>query len=82
MLKQSIDLILDTIGLPPCNDINKASKMIREAVKKDTRLKRHIDEVIKVCSDIVYNPGSEHAEELNMSFENKEPIEAVKSYVA
>ena len=45
--------------------------MIREAVKKDSSLKSHIDEVIKVCSDIVYNPESEHAEELNMSFENK-----------
>ena len=35
LLKKSIDLVLDTLGLPPCDDIYKARKMIRDAVKKD-----------------------------------------------
>ena len=38
LLKESIDLVLDTLGLPPCDDIYKGRKMIRDAVKKDRKV--------------------------------------------
>ena len=37
-LKQALDLVVDALSLPPCNDINIARKMIRDAVEKDTNV--------------------------------------------
>ena len=34
-LKEALDIVLDTLGLPPCDDIHIARKMIRDTVKKD-----------------------------------------------
>ena len=33
LLKQTLDLVLDTLGLPPCDDIYRARNMIRDAVR-------------------------------------------------
>ena len=35
LLKQTIHLVLDTLGLPACDDIYEGRRMIREAVKRD-----------------------------------------------
>ena len=41
--KQAIDLVLDTLGLPPCDDISEAREMIREAIKNDRRVQNNIE---------------------------------------
>ena len=33
LLKEALNLVLDTIGLPPCDDINEARKIIRHKVE-------------------------------------------------
>ena len=38
LLKESIDLVLDTLGLQKCDDIHRGRRMIREAVKKDRQI--------------------------------------------
>ena len=70
-----MDLILDAIHLPPCDDIYVARKMVRQAVKRDRRVKAHIDEVIKLATGIVYKDSEEDkVEESQLN-----PIEAIRS---
>ena len=70
-LKEALDIVLDTLGLPPCDDIQKARTLIRKAVRKDRNLQEHIDDVIKLASNIVY--GTEDNDEVcsNASLERR-----------
>ena len=38
MLRQVLDIVLDTLGLPQCDDIYRARKMIRDAVENDREM--------------------------------------------
>ena len=54
MLRQVLALVLDTLGLPQCDDIYRARKMIRDAVERDREAKKEIDLVIKLATNVVY----------------------------
>ena len=62
-----MSLVLDTIGLPPCDDIYEASKMIRARCERDRNVMKHINEVIKLATNIVYGGGDEVASGSNPS---------------
>ena len=62
-LKLTLDHVLDTLGLPPCDDIQKARKVIRDAVDSDRTFQKHIDEVIKLATNIVYDKREKKEEE-------------------
>ena len=70
-----MDLILDAIHLPPCDDIYVARKMVRQAVKRDRKVKAHINEVIKLATDIVYKDSEEDESEESQLI----PIEDIRS---
>ena len=53
-LKEALDLVLDTLGLPECDDIYRARKMIREAVENDRSVQKEIDLIIKLSINVVY----------------------------
>lgn len=57
LLKQTLDIVLDTLGLPQCDDIYKAREMIRDAVNQDRWFQEYIDKIIKLASNIVYGVG-------------------------
>ena len=61
LLKEALSLVLDTLGLPPCDDIFKARKMIRDQVKRDGSVKKYIEEVIKLAYNIAKGRGDEYA---------------------
>ena len=42
-LKEAMDLLLDTIGLPPCGDIQRARELIRRAIRQDRIKKEQVD---------------------------------------
>ena len=76
-----MNVILDAIGLPPCDDIQKARKMIREACEKDRTVRENIDEVIHLAVNIVH--GKEDEQEINMSRVSQLlPVENIKSFVS
>ena len=54
LLKEALDLVLDTLGLPECDDIYRARKMIREAVENDKSVQKEIDLIIKLSINVVY----------------------------
>ena len=53
-LKEALDLVLDTLGLPECDDIYRAREMIRKAVEKDRSVQKEIDLIIKLSINVVY----------------------------
>ena len=81
-IKKSIDLILDTLGLPPCDDIHKARKMIRKAINNNRNVQKHIKEVIKLSYGVIHHPEKDLKIELDISSENWEEVEAIESFVA
>ena len=42
-LKEAMDLLLDTIGLPSCGDIQRARELIRRAIRQDRIKKEQVD---------------------------------------
>ena len=81
-LKEAMDLVLDTLGLPPCGDIQRARESIRRAIRKDRIKKEHIDYVIKLVSNIVYDTEDNNEERSNASIERRmEQIDDIKSFV-
>ena len=50
-----MDLILNTIGLPSCDNALKARRIIKEAIQKDRHVQANIDEVAKLAADMVYS---------------------------
>ena len=82
LLKKTLDLVLDTIGLPECNNINEGRQMIRDAVSKDRNIEKCIDEVIKLASNIVYGKEDQESVDSHHSIESQlEQIESIKSFV-
>ena len=56
LIKQTLNLVLDTLGLPQCDNIFEARKMIHEEVKKDRTVQKHIDEIIKLSYNMIHHP--------------------------
>ena len=81
-LKRTIDLVLDTLGLPACDDIHVGRRMIREAVRNNRMFQENIGEIIKLASNIAYGKEDQSAEGSNHSIERQiEQIESIKSFV-
>ena len=62
MIKQTIDLVLDTLSLPKCDNIYEARNMIRTAVNQDRDVQKHIDEIIKLSYNMIHHPEPEESE--------------------
>ena len=75
MLKEALDIVLDILGLPPCDDIHEIRIMIRDVVENDRKVKMHIDEIIKLAANIVYGNEDKGTEE------QLEQIASIKNFV-
>ena len=49
-----MNLILDTLGLPPCDDVHEARRKVREIVRNDREVQFEIDEIIRLSANIAY----------------------------
>ena len=82
LLKKTIDLVLNTIGLSECDNIYEGRQMIRDAVNKDRDIENHIDEVINLATNIVYGKEDQNSAASKLSIESQlEKIESIKSLV-
>ena len=49
-----MNLILDTLGLPPCDDVHEARRKVREVIQNDREVEAKINEIIRLSANIAY----------------------------
>ena len=75
MLKRTLDIVLDILGLPQCDDIHETRIMICDAVKNDRKVKQYIDEIVMLAANIVYGNKDKGTEE------QLEQIQSIKNFM-
>ena len=50
-----MNLILDTLGLPACDDVYEARRKVREVIRNNREVHARIDEIIKLSANIAYD---------------------------
>ena len=49
-----MNLILDTLGLQPCDDVHEARRKVREVIQNDREVEAKINEIIRLSANIAY----------------------------
>ena len=75
MLKRTLDIVLDVLGLPQSVDIHETRIRIRDAVVNDRKVKNHIDEIVMLAANFVYGNEDKGKEE------QLEQIQSIKNFM-